>query len=96
MFESDFYDAEGKCIKPNDIVEMLGMGGIVKQECGAWGVVFPQGVDWDKVNSEVDKRMNQEPKFCGCDNFISFWELVWNFCDETEDVTIDVLRITND
>lgn len=45
--------------------------GVVTQECGAWGITSSD-------LSSLDLRYA-----CGCDNFVSFWELMWN-CDDPD------------
>ena len=56
--------------------------GVVTQDGGAWGIctrdVIPLELEWA----------------CCCDNFISFWELMWN-CDNPDCVMEDfVLNLT--
>lgn len=55
--------------------------GTVVFECGAYGIGFEKAVDWDYIESQVTPITccDNAPKFCYNDNFISFWELLWNF-----------------
>jgi len=69
----------GSKLIEGDTVYLLGVEGEVVRECGAWGWGSHNYVPWD----ELGKRMphNNAPNFCYCDNFVSFWELKWNFDD---------------
>lgn len=42
-----------------------------------WG--SPRYVPWEQLESKIPH--NNQPSFCYCDNFVSFWELKWNFDD---------------
>lgn len=65
-----------------DTIYLLGVEGYVVKQCGAWGWGSHNYVPWE----ELEKRIphNNNPDFCYCDNFISFWELKWNFDDGEE------------
>lgn len=78
--EEDFI--EGGKLFEGDTIYLLGVEGHVVKECGAWGFGSHDYVPWE----EFEKRIphNNHPNFCYCDNFISFWELKWNF-DDGED-----------
>lgn len=61
------------------------LDGTVVFECGAYGIGFEKAVDWGYIESQVRPitGCDNAPKFCYNDNFISFWELLWNFnCEE--------------
>lgn len=72
-------DTYGLKLLEGDTIYLLGVKGVVAQECGAWGWSSNHYVPW----AELEKRIphNNNPYFCYCDNFISFWELKWNFDD---------------
>ena len=72
----------GEKLMEGDTIYLLGVEGAVRQENGAWGWGSHNYVPWE----ELEKKMphNNRPDFCYCDNFISFWELKWNF-DDGED-----------
>lgn len=75
-------DAECSEIRMGDIVEMFGTTYEVVYESGAFGLVRLDGdcLDWERITEEVEY-----PDFCRNDNFVSLWELVWNFnCDEDQ------------
>lgn len=69
----------GEKLIEGDTIYLLGVEGTVTQECGAWGWGSPRYVPWD----ELEKRTphGNSADFCFCDNFVSFWELKWNFDD---------------
>ena len=62
-----------------DTIYLMGVKGTVTQECGAWGWGSPRYVPWEQLESKIPH--NNQPSFCYCDNFVSFWELKWNFDD---------------
>ena len=55
-------------------------------------MVLPR-IDWDYLDSEIAgiTGCDNRPYFCCNDNFISLWELMWNYNQE-EDVC-DVIEI---
>ena len=72
----------GKKLIEGDTVYLLGIEGTVIQENGAWGWGSCNYVPWELLENKIPH--NNKPSFCYCDNFISFWELKWNF-DDGED-----------
>lgn len=78
--EPDNEDAMyGEKLNEGDTIYLLGVEGTVRNECGAWGWGSCHYVPWDKLNARMPHGNN--PDFCCCDNFVSFWELKWNFDD---------------
>ena len=69
----------GEKLMEGDTVYLLGVEGYVSCECGAWGWGSPNYVPREQLESRMPH--NNAPTFCYCDNFISFWELKWNFDD---------------
>ena len=69
----------GEKLMDGDTIYLLGVEGTVRQECGAWGWGSCEYVPWEELESKI--LHNNSPDFCYCDNFISFWELKWNFDD---------------
>lgn len=65
-----------------DTIYLLGVEGKVVKEHGAWGWASHEYVPWDELEKMLPH--GNSPAFCYCDNFISFWELKWNF-DDGED-----------
>ena len=70
-------DEDGNSIFEGDILEIFGMVGKVVRECGAFGLYFPYGIDYDILKSKIP--YNNRAYFCCNDNFISLWELWWNY-----------------
>jgi len=75
--EEDFLEGEELC--KGDTIYLLGVEGEVCFDCGAWGWGSHEYVPWDELEKKLPH--NNSPLFCYCDNFISFWELKWNFDD---------------
>ena len=78
-------DKNGKKIFEGDIVKIVDFQvGIVTNECGAFGVSVNKSIDWDYLDSEIAEitGCNNMPYFCRNDNFISLWELMWNYNQE--------------
>lgn len=81
------YDKTGKCIFEDDIVILFERYGKVIQKRGAFGIYFPNGIDYDYLASEIAHitGSNTAPMFCRDNNFVSFWELMRNY-EQTNDV----------
>ena len=70
-------DKNGVNIFEGDIVALFGMKGKVVQECGAFGIGFMKTIDYDLLESKMP--FNNSANFCFNDNFISLWEVFWNY-----------------
>lgn len=70
-------DMNGVNIFEGDIVDLFGMKGNVVQECGAFGIGFMKTIDYDLLESKIP--FNNSANFCFNDNFISLWEVFWNY-----------------
>ena len=70
-------DKNGNGIWEGDIVDLFGMKGKVVQECGAFGIAFMKTIDYDLLESKIP--FNNSANFCFNDNFISLWEVFWNY-----------------
>ena len=55
MLETGLMDKNCDDIKLGDQVNLFGMKGKVCFECGAFGIGFPDGIDYDLIQSEMDK-----------------------------------------
>lgn len=78
-------DKNGKLIFKWDIVKIVDFQvGVVTQECGAFGVSIIPRIDWDYLDSEIAEitGCDNMSYFCRNDNFISLWELMWNYNQE--------------
>ena len=84
------YDEELNTLEVDDEVSLFGMKGIVTFECGAYGIGFDERIDWDLIESKISEvtGCDNTPHFCHNDNFISFWELMWNFNCEDNHCTV--------
>lgn len=83
--DTNIYDKNLKPIKVGDKVSLFGMTGTVIFECGAYGIGFLNPINWDLIESKIPEitECYNTPCFCCNDNFVSFWELIWNFnCEE--------------
>ena len=87
-------DKNGNLIWENDIVDFLGHKGLVKYECGSFGIGFKKTIDWEEITSYIMPITGCENALYACenDNYISIWEIYWNFNDEDDSVnTVEVI-----
>ena len=87
-------DKNGKLIWENDIVDFLGHRGVIKYECGGFGIGYKQAIDWDDIESNIMRITGCDNILYACENdsFISLWEIYWNFNDEDNCLnTIEVI-----
>ena len=87
-------DKNGKLIWENDIVDFLVHKGIVKYECGSFGIAYRECIDWEEIESNICSVTGCDNALYTCenDNFISLWEIYWNFNDEDNSVnTVEVI-----
>lgn len=87
-------DKNGKLIWENDIVDFLGHKGLVKYERGSFGIGFKKTIDWEEITSYIMPITGCENALYACenDNYISLWEIYWNFNDEDDSVnTVEVV-----
>lgn len=74
-------DSNGKRIFEGDTVSFCGMEGKVVFCAGAFGIATKETIDYDQLCREIAEWCGADntEHFSYCDNFISFWELIWNF-----------------
>jgi hypothetical protein len=79
-------DKEGKKVYVGDKVKFFGMVGEVCFEQGCFGIGTQETIDWKKIKKQILPLTgcDNKPYFCENDNFVSFWELIWNFNGEDE------------
>ncbi|MBO5373752.1 MAG: hypothetical protein J6A75_13685 [Lachnospiraceae bacterium] len=90
-------DCNGNSICVGDTVVLFGMVGTVCFECGAYGIGFNQ-IDWELIEGNIYEitGCNNNPSFCYNNNFISFWELLWNFnCEENYCIVVEKISQQN-
>ncbi|MEG2000999.1 MAG: hypothetical protein RR053_06375 [Evtepia sp.] len=68
----------------HDILEIWGKSFEVIKQCGSFGIVSNDLIDYDLFENKIKEYTgcDNSPHFCGCDNFISLWELYWNYNEE--------------
>lgn len=82
-------------IKLGDTVMLFGLVGDVTFDAGTYGIAFNDNIDWDKLSSKIKEETDcdNEPSFCMCDNFVSLWELLWNYnCEENCCHVIEIIE----
>lgn len=87
-------DENGKLIWENDIVDFLGHKGTVVFECGSFGIGYRKNIDWEEIQANIMRVTGCENILYACenDNYISLWEIYWNFNDEDDSVnTVEVI-----
>ena len=78
-------DLKCRDIHVGDKVRLFEQEGVVTFCAGAYGIGFDGLIDWDNIEKQlpVITGCNNPPHFLYNDNFISFWELIWNFdCEQ--------------
>lgn len=87
-------DNNGKLIWQNDIADFLGHKGTIKFECGSFGIAFREIIDWEEIEANICSITGCDNPLYACenDNFISLWEIMWNFNDIEDSIeTIEVI-----
>lgn len=87
-------DKNGKLIWENDIVELFGYRGVIKYACGGFGIGYQKNIDWEEIQANIMRVTGCENILYACenDNYISLWEIYWNFNDEDDSVnTVEVI-----
>lgn len=84
-------DKNGEKIFEGDIVKLFDIHvGEIVQECSAFGIGCRQQIDYDYLASEIASVTGYDntPMFCYNDNFVSLWELYWNYNDENDEISV--------
>lgn len=79
-------DRNGNLIWENDIVNFLGHKGTIVFECGSFGIAYKAPIDWRGIEANILPITGCDNVLYACanDNFISLWEIYWNFNDEDD------------
>ena len=85
-------DKNGANIFEGDVGDLFGRNGKVAQECGPFGIAFMKTIDYDLLESKIP--FNNSANFCFNDNFISLWEVFWNY-EQDDNPLYDVEVIGN-
>lgn len=87
-------DKNEKLIWENDVVDFLGHKGTIKFECGSLGIGYQKNIDWEEIQANIMRVTGCENILYACenDNYISLWEIYWNFNDEDDSLsTVEVI-----
>lgn len=87
-------DKNGKRIWENDIAELFGYRGVIKNVCGSFGIGYRKNIDYEEIQANIMRVTGCENILYACenDNYISLWEIYWNFNDEDDLVnTVEVI-----
>lgn len=81
-------DKNGELIWENDIVELFGHSGVIKNVCGGFGIGYRKNIDWEEIQANIMRVTGCENILYACenDNYMSLWEIYWNFNDEDDSV----------
>lgn len=93
--ETGIVDTNCEPIDVGDKIYLFNQIGTVVFECGAYGIAFDEMIDYDYIFSQIltITRCDNNPYFCQNDNFISFWELLWNFnCEEDFCTVVKIVK----
>ena len=87
------YKLDDICL--DDKVSLYGLKGVVVKGCGAYGIAFDETIPWNLLYRMIIKETgcDNEPYFCDNDNFISFWEIAWNYnCEENYLSMVEIIN----
>lgn len=91
---SDISDINNVMVFEGDIVRFCGMTGVIVCEGGAFGIGCSNTIDYDVLEKEIPyANFANNPYFCYCDNFISLWELIWNYGHTDNPNECDVIEV---
>lgn len=80
---TELIDASEKLIHEGDVITFCGIKGKVIFQYGCFGVATEEEIDYLKLQKYMDDNEEEccgnEYRGCENDNFISLWELYWNF-----------------
>jgi hypothetical protein len=62
--------------------------------CGGFGIGYRKNIDWEEIQANIMPLTGCENTLYACenDNYISLWEIYWNFNDEDDSLnTVEVI-----
>lgn len=74
-----FWGKHFKRIYENDFVKFNNKIGVVCFENGCFGIGFNENINYTELSLMVKKETSNNGHWLYCDNFISFYEIIWNF-----------------
>lgn len=81
--DSELRDINSKRIYEGDIIRFCGYEGEVVFDYGCLGVSVKEDINYDVLQKFMDEHKDiccgNLYSGCMCDNFISLWEIYWNF-----------------
>ena len=81
-------DKNGKAIYSGDLVNFLGIACKVVFEQGAFGLMSDTNFRYGFISENAERATGREWAGLACDNFISLWQIAWNFDCEESDLTV--------
>ena len=84
-------DKNGTRIFEGDVVKLFDIViGEIVYGCGTFGISCRQQIDYDYLASEIASvtGCDNTPMFCRNDNFVSLWELYWNYNQESSEISV--------
>ncbi len=91
-FNTGFSDADGNELHVGDYVRLCGDIGEIVFSSGAFGIFIADEVPWDALEELVRKDSGNRPSFLYNDNFISFWEIVWNLSEDSNEPCLPYVK----
>ena len=91
-FNTGFVDVDGNELHVGDYVRICSNIGEIVFSCGAFGIFIADEVPWDALEELVRKDSGTHPSFLYNDNFISFWEIVWNLSEDSDEPCLPYVK----
>lgn len=93
MTRTGVFDFRGKEICLDDTVRLFNQTGTICEYYGAYGIEFNDYIDWEYIRKQIPVVTGCDNTLSACqnDNFISLWEIAWNF--NCEEGVLDVVEV---
>ena len=88
-----FKDKNRTKIFENDIVKFNNQIFRVVNELGAFGLASIEIIDYTKLEKDIEEETNNSYLGCYNDNFITLFEIIWNFNYCADDYCLDCIEI---